>query len=150
MNGTSLSKQVNTQIKAASLQPVIPKARSKGQCLLVLDGANLMPKVLSAAETRCLQVSGRVDILLANSSKAPEAVLHRLLISLERSGIDYRLTSASGEMGNLITQYLRRHAGVRQIMVATLPSLGEHWDLKVADLRYQGYSFVSLIGLNDA
>jgi hypothetical protein len=149
MNSTPASSQIKPRGKSAPLRPVVQQPRSNGRSLLALDGANLSPQLLSAAESRCLQMSGRIEILLVNSPKAPESLLHRLLISLERAGVDYRLTSASGDFGDKVTHFLRRHIGITQIMVATLPALGKGWDVKVADLRYQGYGFSTLIGLKD-
>jgi len=119
------------------------------RCLLALEAGALTPKVLNAAEAKCLSGAGRIDILLANSPRAPEAVLHKLLISLEGRDVDYRLTTADGELGDLVAQYLRRHKGITQVMVATLPALGKGWEVKVANLRYQGYRFCTLMGLKD-
>jgi len=149
MNRATTSNHIDTTVRSAPMKTVGQSPRARARCLLVLDGGALTPKVLSAAEAQCLNGSGRVDILLANSPRAPEAVLHKLLISLERREVDYRLTSADGELGDLVTQYLRRHKGITQIMVATLPTLGEGWEVKVADLRYQGYRFSTLMGLQD-
>lgn len=123
--------------------------RSRTHCLLALDGGALTPKLLSAAETKCMHGSGRVDILLANAPRAPEALLHKLLIRLESLDMEYRLTSAEGDLGELVSHYLRRHKSITQIMVATMPTLGEGWQVKVANLRYQGYRFCTLMGLKD-
>jgi hypothetical protein len=143
------SNHIDTSAKSAHLKPIGRTQSSKNLCLLALDGGALSPKMLSAAEAQCVKGAGRVDILLANSPRAPEAVLHKLLISLERMEIDYRLTHAEGNLGELVSQYLRRHKGITQIMVGTLPTLGKGWEVKVADLRYQGYRFCSLVGLKD-
>ncbi len=86
-----------------------------------------------------------MDILLANAPRPPEALLHMLLIGLEGRGVDYRLFSATGELGGLIAQHLRRHRSISQIMVASMPSLGDGWQVKVANLRYQGYRFCNLL-----
>ena len=120
--------------------------RAKSRSLLALDGAHLTPEVLSAAESRCLQVADRVDILLVNPLKEPTALLHGLLEHLEWAGVDYRLTSASGNLGDQVASYLRRFLGITVIMVATLPALGTDWDMRVADLRFQGYHFSTFIG----
>ena len=121
-------------------------APAKCRGLLALDGAQLTPDVLSAAESRCLQVADRVDILLVNPRKEPTAMLHGLLEHLEWAGVDYRLTSASGNLGDQVASYLRRFVGITVIVVATLPALGTDWDMKVADLRFQGYHFSTFIG----
>lgn len=135
--------------KSSTLNTTGQPARSRMRCLLALDGVALTPRIISAAETKCLNGASRVDILLINSPKAPEAVLHKLLISLEGMGVDYRLTTADGELADLVSQYLRRHKGITQVMIPTLPALGNEWEVKVADLRYQGYRFCTLMGLKD-
>ena len=136
-------------VKSAPMKPVGPSPRTSMRCLLALEAGALTPKVLNAAEAKCLSGAGRIDILLANSPRAPEAVLHKLLISLEGRDVDYRLTTADGELGDLVAQYLQRHKGITQVMVATLPALGKGWEVKVANLRYQGYRFCTLMGLKD-
>ncbi|MCP5276949.1 MAG: hypothetical protein H6935_01140 [Thiobacillus sp.] len=136
-------------VKSASLKSVGQSPRPRMRCLLALDAGSLSPRVISAAEAKCLNGADRIDILLVNSLKTPEAVLHKLLISLEGVDVDYRLTTADGELGDLVAQYLRRHKGITQIMVTTLPTMGKDWEVKVADLRYQGYRFCALMGLKD-
>ena len=144
-----VSNHLGTSVRSAQFKAVGQTPHARIRCLLALDGGALTPKVLSTAEAKCLNGYGRMDILLVNSPRAPEAMLHKLLISLERREVDYRLTSADGELGDLVSQYLRRHKSITQIMVATLPTLGKGWEVKVADLRYQGYRFSTLIGLQD-
>ena len=139
----------STGIRPAHPQTLGKTPRSKTRCLLALDGQALNPSVISAAEAKCLNGSSRVDILLVNSPRAPEAVLHKLLISLEGMDVDYRLTGAEGELGELVTQYLRRHKGITQVMVANLSTLGKEWEAKATDLRYQGYRFCTLVGQKD-
>lgn len=136
-------------VKPATLNATGQTARTRVRCLLALDGGALTPRVITAAEAKCLNGASRVDILLVNSPRAPEAVLHKLLISLEDMGVDYRLTTADGELADLVSQYLRRHKGITQVMIPTLPALGKEWEVKVADLRYQGYRFCTLMGLKD-
>jgi len=99
---------------------------------------------LSEAENTCLQVADRVDILLVNAPKPPASMLSSLLIRLEESGIDYRLTSVTGRLADQVSQYLRTFAGITSIIVSTLPALGETWRTRVADLRYRGYRLLPL------
>lgn len=117
-----------------------PKCRS----LLALDGETLTPDILKSAIEKCRQVSCRVDILLVNPKRPPTTVLHELLIDLEQADIDYRLSSTEGSLSDLVAQHLRRFVGVSLVMVSALPSLGSDWRIKIADLRHQGYQFVSL------
>lgn len=149
-----MQRAVTTTRTAAGAATAPPREaastpRSRIRCLLALDAGALTPKVISAAEAKCLNGADRLDILLVNAPRAPEALLHRLLISLEEKGVEYRLTAAEGELGDLVPQYLRRHKGVNQIMVANLPTLGQGWQVKVADLRYQGYRFCTILGPKD-
>ena len=149
MHRAAPSKHTDTDVKSVPLKPVGPTPHSRMRCLLALDARTLTPKAISAAQAKCLNDSDRIDILLANSPRAPEAVLHKLLISLEGRHVDYRLSTADGELGDLVAQYVRRHKGITQIMVTTLPALGNGWEMKVADLRYQSYRFCTLMGLKD-
>jgi hypothetical protein len=118
-------------------------------CLLALDGAYLTPEMLSAAEEQCLRLTNRVDILLVNSPKAPTSLLHRLLIRLEDAGIHYRLTSVTGDLTEQMTRHLRRFLGITLVMVTALPVLGTDWNVKVADLRYRGFSLTTLASPGD-
>lgn len=149
MHRATMPHRLDTGIATTPINPVIQKARTKMRCLLALDAAALSPKVISMAEAKCVNGADRIDILLVNSPRAPEAVLHRLLISLEGMEVDYKITTGDGELGSHIAQYLRRHKGINQIMVTTLPSLGTGWEVKVSDLRYQGFRFCTLMGLKD-
>lgn len=124
---------------AASAHP------SKCRSLIALEGSKLSPTLLNAALEQCARVASRVDILLINSTKAPSYALHKLLIGLERQGIDYRLTSGSGALGEELTHYIRRFLGISLIMVTTLPALGVDWKTKVSNLREQGYRIATLI-----
>ncbi len=118
---------------------------SRQRSLIALDGSKLNPTLLNAALEKCARLASRVDILLINSSKAPTYALHRLLIGLERQGIDYRLTSGSGALGDELTHYVRRFLGISLIMVSTLPTLGVDWKTKASNLREQGYRIATLI-----
>jgi hypothetical protein len=96
---------------------------AKHHCLLALDGSQLAPEILLAAEASCIRMADRVDILLVNSPAMPISILHTLLIGLEQAGIDYRLSSAVGEMGEQITRHLRRFLGIKQVLVTSLSGL---------------------------
>lgn len=132
-----------TQIlNAPGRQPSLPKMRS----LLVLDGARLRPESLRAAEARCLQLADRVDILLVNAPGAPTSMLHKLLIELEQAGIDYRLTSASGNLIDQLANYLKRFVGIKVVIVDALPTLAHAGGARLTELFGQSYRLVSLEG----
>ncbi len=133
--------QTTTDNNATATTPNTARQRS----LIALDGSKLNPTLLNAALEQCAKLASRVDILLINSSKAPTYVLHKLLIGLERQGIDYRLTSGNGTLGDELTSHLRRFLGISLIMVTTLPALGVDWRAKASNLREQGYRLTTLI-----
>lgn len=150
-NGTSSGLAVPFQPAASKVRlhrhPVTgeqPGPQARFRSLLVLDGQNLSPELLKVAENKCVEVADRVDILLVNPQKPPASVLCELLIHLEQAGIDYRLTSATGRLSDQMVQYVRRFLGITLIMVAALQTLGADWQVDVADLRHQGYRFMTL------
>ncbi len=136
---------------AATMRTSYPVAQSKVQsapakcrALLALDGHRLTPEVQMAALKRCVQLTSRLDILLVNPPKAPTFLLGGLLLRLEHSGVDYRLTSCEGELGNEIAHYLRRFQGIGLVIVDGLPSLEQFPGLNRLDLDRAGHRFISL------
>jgi hypothetical protein len=125
----------------------LAKAHTMGsghRCLLALDGERVSNQVLGAAEARCLQLADRVDILLLNSPKAPITLLRKLLIKLERAGIDYRVTCSTGGLADQVANYLRHFAGIRFVMVDVLPSHEAAGETNFHELRHQGYRIIAL------
>lgn len=121
-----------------------PNALAKCRGLLALDGESQFPEQLKAAQTKCLQVVDRVDILLVNPPSAPTAMLYELLSDLEQAGIDYRVTISTGTVSDQIKHYIKRFLGIRLIMLPALPTLGRNWRIDAADLRHQGYRLMSM------
>jgi hypothetical protein len=97
--------------------------KQKYHVLLALDGRNLSPELKLAALKRCVQFCNRLDILLLNSPKSPTFLLAGLLLRLEHSGIDYRLTSSEGDFGAEVTRYLQRYQSIDLVMVDTMSAL---------------------------
>jgi hypothetical protein len=93
------------------------RAHQKKRVLLVLDGQRLTVELQMAALKLCVQWAHRLDILLVNSPKPATFLLGGLLLRLEHSGIDYRLISAEGELGNEATRHLQRNRGIELIVV---------------------------------
>ncbi len=89
----------------------------KQRVLLVLDGQNLTAELQMAALKRSVQWANRLDILLVNSPKSATFLLGGLLLRLEHSGIDYRLTSTEGDPGNEAARYLQRFRGIELVIV---------------------------------
>ena len=128
-------------------QPMWNRARRsslKYRGLLALDGGRLEPGVLEAARARCVQWVDRLVILGVDTARARTVPLHALLIAREQGGVDYRLTSATGNLGDQVLHYLKRYLGITTVIVASLPSVEADWRAQAADLRTQGYRFVSL------
>lgn len=137
--------------QAAALRMTLPSTRQRTQTpyakfrvLLALDGAHLTPEVLSAALARCVPLTDRLDILLVNPPTAPASQLRGLLLKLEHSGIDYRLASTDGNLGDQVMNYLRRFLGITMVIVDTLPPLEQALGPAMAELIRQGYRFIDL------
>lgn len=129
---------------AVAVQPKIPFAYAKQRALLALDGQRLTQDRQLAALKHCVQSSSRLDILLVNPPKAPTFLLAGLLLRLEHSGIDYRLTSAEGDFGDEIVRYLHRFQGIGLVIVDCLPPLERFLDLNQHGPCRKGRRFIGL------
>lgn len=109
--------------------------------LLALDGRCLTPSLLARALAHCVPLTDRLDILLVNSPKAPTSLLAGLLLRLEHSGIDYRLTSSEGDLGEQVLHYLNRFLGISLVLVDRLNPLELSIGVAMARLRAHGYRF---------
>ncbi len=123
-------------------KPRLPYSRF--QVLLALDGNHLTPLLLSAALTHCVPLTDRLDILLVNPPKAPTSLLSVMLLRLEHSGIDYRLASTEGELGEQILEYLNRFLGITTVLVDRLTPLEQTIGPSLEHLRTKGYRFVPI------
>lgn len=85
--------------------------------LLALDGQELNRDLLDRALECCVKLTERLDVLLVRPPKAPTFLLGGLLMRLERHGVDYRLTSAEGTLGDEVLGYLRRFQGIRTVVL---------------------------------
>jgi len=136
---------------AATLRMPFPAAEHKAEriyekfrVLLALDGLRLTPEILAAALKQCVQLTDRLDILLVNPPKAPTYLLGSLLLRLEHSGIDYRLASTEGNLGDEVVDYLHRFLGITLVIVDSLPSLEQALGSSLLELCRKGYRFISL------
>ena len=116
----------------------------KVRVLLALDGRCLTPMVLTAALARCVHLTDRLDILVVNSPKAPPSLLCGLLLRLEHSGIDYRLFSSEGDLGDQVLHYLNRFLGITMVLLDSLAPLEQTIGVAMGQLRTKGYRFVPL------
>jgi len=117
---------------------------AKFRVLLALDGSRLTPLLLTTALARCVQLTDRLDILLVNPPKAPTSMLRGLLLRLEHSGIDYRLASTEGDLGEHVLNYLNRFMGITQVLVDSLPSLEQSMGARLDELQTKGCRFIPL------
>jgi hypothetical protein len=116
----------------------------KFRVLLSLDGGHLSPLLLSTVPAYCVPFTDRLDILLVNPPKSPPSLLAGLLMRLEHSGIDYRLVSCDGELGEQVLDYLKRFAGITMVLVDNLSSLEQSIGSTMAKMRKVGYRFESI------
>ena len=110
--------------------------------LLALDGDSLNRELLGAALSCCVHLTSRLDILLINPPEEPTSKLAVLLRQLEHSGVDYRLASAHGRIGEEVARYLRRHRGIATVVVSGLEQLA---GAPLAQLGEEGHRFIGLI-----
>ena len=85
--------------------------------LLALDGQTLNRALLDNVLRACVPHSPRLDILLLNPPREPTSLLSMLLLRLEHSGVDYRVTSTHGDSSEEIVRYLGRHCGIDSVAV---------------------------------
>jgi hypothetical protein len=114
------------------------------RALLALDGTHLSPTLLHTAAKRSVQLAERIDILLVNPPKAPTSLLWGLLVHLEHSGVDYRLASTEGDLGEQIMIYLHRFLGINLVLVDGVIPLEQKLGQEMAQLRAKGYRFVPI------
>ena len=119
----------------------------KCRSLLALDGEFLPPSLLTEAQANCLQFADRVDILMVNPPKTPTTVLCGLLLKLEQAGVDYRLTFASGKLGEQITRYLKRFLGIQLVIMRAPRDLAGMASAEFAGLWDRRIRFVPLGGM---
>lgn len=137
-----------TRVPFPASQHKAQRNHTKLGVLLALDGTRLTPELLAAALKQCVQSTDRLDILLVNPPKAPTCLLGSLLLRLEHSGIDYRLTSGDGDLGKEIVHYLKRFQGIALVIVDSLPSLEQALGSILSDLCRSGYRFIGLSAQN--
>ena len=109
--------------------------------LLALNGHDLNREILDKAFNCCRNLTDRLDVLVARPPLAPTFLLGGLLIRLEQSGIDYRLASSEGELGEEVLHYLHRFNGIRTIVLERHEALPERARYV---LRGEGYQLISL------
>ncbi len=109
--------------------------------LLALNGHGLNRDTLNRAFNCCRQLTDRLDVLIVRSTLSPTFLLGGLLLRLEQGGIDYRLASSDGELGDEVLHYLRRFSGIRTIVLERPEALSERARY---ELRGEGYQLISL------
>jgi hypothetical protein len=123
-----------------------PSMQKKYRVLLAVDGRHLSPEFQPGALKRCVQFCNRLDILLLNSPKSPTFLLGGLLLRLEHSGIDYRLTSGEGELGAEVTRYLQRFHSIDLVMVNDVSALEQCLAVQRLAPERKACHYISLSG----
>lgn len=126
--------------------PQAPSTNKKYRVLLAVDGRHLTPEFQPGALKRCVQFCNRLDILLLNSPKSPTFLLGGLLLRLEHSGIDYRLTSGEGELGAEVMRYLQRFHSIDLVMVDDMPALERCLEMQRLAPERKACRYISLSG----
>ena len=97
--------------------------RPHTRILLALDGGALARRLPDAVLRRCVQLCPRLDILLVNPPREATSVLAVLLLRLEHSGVDYRMASVHGDLGEEVLRYLSRYRGISAVALADAAQL---------------------------
>jgi hypothetical protein len=116
----------------------------KQRVLLALDGESITPDVLNSALKHCVQSTYQLDILLVNPPTAPTRLLCGLLLRLEHSGIDYRLTSTEGDLCQEVLRYLKRFLGITLVLVDRLIPLVPTLSVGMAPPQANSYRIVPI------
>ena len=136
-------RTASSETGAKSLSPSI---HNKYHVLLAVDGRHLSSELQRDAMKRCIQFSFRLDILLLNSPKSPTFLLAGLLLRLEHSGIDYRLTSGEGDIGAEVMSYLQRFQNISLVIVDTPPALERCMEMQHMVLNRKACWYICLSG----
>jgi hypothetical protein len=85
-----------------------------------------------------------VDILVSNPPKPATQMVARLLLSLERCGIDYRLTSTAGDLWPELLNYLKRFPSISTVLLESLRPMDEQQASALRALRGNGLRLIDL------
>ncbi len=92
-------------------------ARQPRVALLALEGGQLVRGALASALRLCRDTVWRVDILMVSPTGAPTQQLGKFLRELEEEGIDFRLVTAEGDLGEAVSHYVQRHRQISMILL---------------------------------
>jgi hypothetical protein len=98
-------------------------SRHHQRILLALDGRALARELPATVVRHCVHLCPRLDILLINPPRESTSILAVLLLRLEHSGVDYRMASSHGPMGEEILRYLARYPGIPAVALVDLAQL---------------------------
>jgi hypothetical protein len=142
------NKTMRTATLPFLLQREIPHRReqpdSHGRILLALEGSHLDNALLKLAFLPCRKFCRRVDILVSNPPKPATQMVARLLLSLERCGIDYRLTSTAGDLWPELLNYLKRFPSISTVLLESLRPMDEQQASALRALRGNGLRLIDL------
>lgn len=106
--------------------PVNSSTANQG-ILLALDGLCLEQPALPHVLHLCRSNGNRLDILLLNAPKPVTLMLGKLLLQLEKEGIDYRLSSGDGALADELPVYLHRFKYISFVLLNCL----DKWDTRL-------------------
>jgi hypothetical protein len=69
-----------------------------------------------------------------------------LLLRLEHSGIDYRMTSGEGDLAAEVLRYLQRFQSIDLVIVDSLSALEQCLEFQWLALNQKAHRFISLSG----
>lgn len=122
-----------------------PAREKPGVALLLLDGKRLEKAVLPSAVPICRQAGHRLDILMAAPPKEPLHLLGQFLQLLEGSGIDYRLSSAEGDLLQEAVRYVQKHRQIRMVLIGANRKPSRELDAVAQQMRELGYPVGMLV-----
>lgn len=115
------------------------KTLGNGVALLALDGVRLKRDSLSSLVQLCQKITHRMDILMVSPPNEPLQTLGKFLQALEGAGIDYRLTSAEGDLEEETLRYVQRRRQISVVLFGSDPEHTEKMDETFGRLREMGY-----------
>lgn len=117
--------------------------------LLAMDGLCMEKPALPYILQLCRSNGNRLDILLLNPPKPATLMLGKLLLQLEKEGIDYRLSSGEGALADELPVYLHRFKYISLVVLNCL----EKWDAKLHatmhTLSQDGYKVLTQLAFDN-
>lgn len=118
--------------------------------LLALDGLCLEQPALPDVLKLCRSNGNRLDILLLNAPKPVTLMLGKLLLQLEKEGIDYRLSSGEGALADELPLYLHRFKYISFVLLNCLDKWDTRLHATLTALSQDGYKVLTRLAHDNA